>query len=196
MTSEHVWCGLLLLSLGAGACAQGQTSRGTETATAAPMAVATDPKALDDKLSLLLGGRDLIAKEDLDRLAAPAELNAAFIRLANDPAQSDIVRSNALTSLRFHPAPEGKAALEAALLAPGTPDATRRSAVKAYGAGWKDEAIPVVAQLLAHPDLHTRNAAARALGDVRTPAAQQALRARLPQEKEALVRATIEAGLK
>ena len=50
--------------------------------------------------------------------------------------------------------------------------------------------------MLDHPELHTRNAAARTLGEIGTPPAKEALKKRLPAEKDAMVKATIRASLK
>jgi HEAT repeat protein len=159
--------------------------------------VAADPAPLRDKLLAAFSGREhIVTKDELDRLGTPAQLTGGLIAIYRDGSQPQVVRINALTSLRFYPGPESKAVLEEALLSKDTEDATRRSAIKAYGAGWKEDAVPVVAKLLDYSELHTRNAAAKTLGEIHSASAQQALRSRLPKETEPLVRTTIEAGLK
>jgi HEAT repeat protein len=181
----------------ASACSHGGSDAIKGGAPAATTAAASDPAALREKLLAAFSGREhIVSKDELDRLGSPAQLTEGLIALYRDGTQPLAVRINALTSLRFYPGAESKAVLEEALLAKDTEDATRRSAIKAYGVGWKDEAVPVVAKLLDHSELHTRNTAARTLGEIHSASAQEALRARLPKEKEPLVRTTIEAGLK
>jgi HEAT repeat protein len=197
MKKQPAWVWGTVIGLLLGACSHKDASK-VETAASPPMTVvAADPAALRGKLEALFSGREhIVSKDELDRLGSPLQVSEGLIALYRDGAQPLVVRTNALTSLRFYPGPQSKAVMEEALLSKDTEDATRRSAIKAYGAGWKDDAVPVVAKLLDHGELHTRNTAARTLGDIHSASAQEALRARLPKEKEPLVRTTIEAGLK
>jgi hypothetical protein len=66
----------------------------------------------------------------------------------------------------------------------------------AYGVAFGAEAVPILDHLLDHPELHTRNAAASTLAQIHDQKARQALQRRLPEEKEPLVRKTIESGLR
>jgi HEAT repeat protein len=156
---------------------------------------AADP-ALKQKLIAALSGFEHIAtKDELDRLAAADALTATLIEIYRDPDIHLAVRTNALASLRFYPSPRTQAALESALLTPETPDVVRRSAVRAYAAGFGQQAVPVLARVLEHPELHTRNMAAKALLQIGGNDAGAALRHRLPNERDPMVKSTIEAGL-
>jgi hypothetical protein len=182
---------LALLGLGllAAAC--------TQTATpAAPVPTAALDPALREKLVGAFSGYEhQVTKEELDRLGSPPLLVAALTSIYQDAEVEPVIRINALASLRFYPLPASRATLEHVLMARETTDAARRSAVKAYGVAFGVEAVPMLDRLLDHPELHTRNAAAGTLAAIPDEKAQHALRRRLPMEKEALVRKTIESGL-
>ena len=193
----------VLASMTAPACtrpqpAGGGSTRAAITAAPAPSAAAHDPTlpTLRDRLvSALSGYEHLVSKDELDRLGSPPALTAALTSIYDDASVEPFVRINALTSLRFYPAARSRSVLERALMSSETSDAARRAAVKAYGTGFGVEAVPVLDRLLDHPELHTRNAAAGTLAAIDDQKAQQALRRRLPEEKEPLVRKTIETGL-
>jgi HEAT repeat protein len=143
-----------------------------------------------------LSGFDQIAtKDELDRLGPPPTLVAALTSIYDDATLEPFVRINALASLSFYPSPQARTVLERALTSPATTDPARRAAVKAYGAAFGTQAVPILDRLLDHPELHTRNTAARTLAAMHDPRAQQALRRRLPDEKEELVRKSIQSGL-
>lgn len=141
------------------------------------------------------GYEHVATKEELERLGDPRDLRVVLAALYHDAGVPLNVRINALTSLASFPSPEGKALLEKVIASRETSDIVRRPALLAYGAGFHDEAVPLVKRYLDHTDLHTRNAAARSLGRIPSPAAREALRTRLPQEPEPLVRSTIQAAL-
>jgi HEAT repeat protein len=187
---------LLVLPLLA-ACTRPQPAEGgsTRATTPPPPAAAVDPRVRDGLVSALSGFEHIASKEELDRLGSPPALVAALSSIYDDASAEMFVRVNALASLRFYPLPQSRAVLERALMSPDTPDPARRSAVKAYGAGFGAKAVPILDRLLDHPELHTRNAAAGTLAAIHDPRAQDALRRRLPQEKEPLVRKTIQSGL-
>jgi HEAT repeat protein len=152
--------------------------------------------ALRDQLIMAMSGYEhLVSKAELQSLASTDALVEALTAIYDEPTVRLVVRNRALTSLRFFPTPDAKRALEQAILAAGTPDVVRRTALKAYGAGFGDAAIPTVAKFLDHDDLHTRNAAARSLADLHTEHALAVLRLHLPLEKDSLVKSTIQAGL-
>jgi hypothetical protein len=157
---------------------------------------AADPALKQKLIALMSGYEHIVTKDELDRLGEPEALTAALLAVHADPEVHLAVRTNALANLRFYPSPTAKAALEGALLSPATPDVIRRSAVKAYGAGFGQEAVDVLAKMLEHEELHTRNLAAKTLLQIGGQRATETLRHRLPNEREALVKSTIEAGLR
>jgi HEAT repeat protein len=170
---------LLLLGLSLAACSRGQV--GAE---------------LQRSLIAGLAGYETIAtREQLLRLGDEGALVDALAALYRDPGVDSYIRVRALTSLHFFPGPTAKAVLEQALEAPDTTDVARRTAVKAYGAGFGQTAVPLLGKLIDHPDVHTRNAAAEMLGEIRGERSLQALRRRLVHEASPLVRGTIETGL-
>ena len=141
------------------------------------------------------GYEHVATKAELERLGDPSDLRLVLANLYHDAAVPLNVRINALVSLASFPSPEGKALLEKVIASRDTSDIVRRPALMAYGAGFRDESVPLIKRFLAHTDLHTRNAAAKTLGQIPSPAAREALRTRLPQESEPLVRSTIQAAL-
>ncbi|MFU8806267.1 MAG: HEAT repeat domain-containing protein, partial [Bradymonadaceae bacterium] len=64
---------------------------------------------------------------------------------------------------------------EDALIGEDSQDRVRRRAVRVYGDLLGEEAVPVLASLLDHSDVHTRAAAVEALEDIGTPEALEAL---------------------
>jgi hypothetical protein len=166
---------------------------------AAPAAVASAPakdQVLQQKIVAAMSGYEhIVSKEELERMGTPEELTQALIAVHEDPSVHLLVRTNALASLRHFPSPTSKGAMEKALMNPETSDVVRRSAVQAYAAGFGDDAVPILAQMLSHPEVHTRDITAKALGKMGTPEAVAALRRRLPQEQEPMVKKAIESGL-
>ncbi len=100
------------------------------------------------------------------RWAAPPRSAPSCPAIYDDARQPLHIRVQALTSLRFFPGPASKATFERVLMAPDASDAARRAGAKAYGFGFQAEAVPILDELLDHGELHTRNAAARSLGDI------------------------------
>jgi hypothetical protein len=168
-----------------------------ETPRPAPAPVApADPALKASLLAAMSGYEHIMTKDELDKMGSPAALTAALLAIHQDPAVHLAVRTNALANLRFYPSPIVKTAMEAALLGPDTPTSLRRSAVKAYGTSFGSEAVEVLAKMLANPEIHTRNVAAKTLAQIGGKEAGAALRQRLPNEREQLVKSTIEAGLR
>jgi hypothetical protein len=170
------------------------TSAGAAT-SAGTSAAAVDPRLRERLVGPLSGFENTLSKEELTRLGSPPALVSALTSIYQDTALEPFVRINALTSLRFFPGPQSRAVLEGTLTSGETSDPARRAAVKAYGEAFGPEAVPILDRMLDHPELHTRNAAAVTLAEMHDPKARQALERRLPQEKEPLVRKTIESGL-
>jgi hypothetical protein len=166
----------------------------------APTAIASPSSTrgpLPDQLIGSLSGFEHVPdRAELARLGRAAELTSTLTAMYRDPSLPSFVRIRALTSLRFFPGAQSKTVLEQALTDPVTSDQARRAAVKAYGAGFGAQAIPLLDRLLVHHELHTRNAAAHSLVDMKEDAAREALRRRLPDEPEPLIRKTIETGMR
>jgi hypothetical protein len=171
-------------------------SSGQTAAVPAAAGAARSPESLRKQIIEAMSGYEhIVSKQELERMGTAAQLTPALIDIYNDPSVHLAVRTNALASLRFFPSTEARAAMEKVLMSTETSDVVRRSAIRAYGSGFGDASVPMVAKFLSHPELHTRNIAARTLGDLHTPEAMEALRKRLPQEGEPMVRKTIETGL-
>jgi HEAT repeat protein len=156
------------------------------------LATAGDAKLRERLLALFSGYEHIVTRDELVQLGDTNQLTAALESLYRDPTVRPNTRVNALAALRFFPSPEVKALYEQALTASDTADDVRRSAVKAYGVGFGPQAVPLLGKMLEHPELHTRNAAAKSLGAIGDESAKIALRQHLPREQSALVKASIE----
>jgi hypothetical protein len=185
------------------ACSQRSVQDGRDNQSAAFKGGSNQPAALPANAALreqlvmaMSGYEHTVSKTELQAMGTPDAIVAALIGIYGDNTVHPAVRVQALTSLRFFPGPQSKAALESALAAPETPDVVRRPALKAYGVGFGDDAVDLVSKFLDHKDLHTRNAAARSLSDLGTQRALAVLRLRLPEEQNQMVKSTIEAGLR
>lgn len=167
-------------------------------ATTAPAPAASPANATELQLQLrkIFSGYEYVpTREDLLRLAAEPALVPALWTLYGDAHAPLAARTQSLVSLRFFPSDQTRAWLEQVLADATTPNTVRRPAAKAYGHAFGAAAVPVLTQLLAHPDLHTRDSAARALGAIAVPASKVALEARLSIEPEPSVKATLVAQL-
>jgi HEAT repeat protein len=164
---------------------------------AEPTAAVKEPDAeLRGKIvSAMSGYEHIVTREELVRLGSPEQLTEALIAIYGDQSVHLVIRTNALASLRFFPSPRAKSEMEKVLMSADTDDTVRRSAIRAYGSGFRDAAVPMLARFLSHPEIHTRDITAKTLGDLQTPEAVDALRRRLPQESEPMVRKSIESRL-
>ncbi|HEY0710928.1 MAG TPA: HEAT repeat domain-containing protein [Polyangia bacterium] len=167
------------------------------TAAAAVTDAPTMQPQLRQRLLAALGGEeDLVTRQQLAAVADPTTLVEALRQLYLDPKVDVFVRERALTSLHLFPTPAAKAFLEEAIQGADTRDAARRTAIKAYGAGFAEGAVPLLTSLLDHPDVHTRNAAVKALSAIGNERARDGLRRARKDEPSAFVRRNIEAGLR
>lgn len=121
---------------------------------------------------------------------APAELLA----IAQDASLSHTRRANAIVALGYFPG-ETRGFLATLATAEGGESLFRRKAVYALANGYGDAALPELTVALAAPDQQLRAATARALTKLATPAAKDALRARLPVEDDRMVRELISASV-
>lgn len=131
-------------------------------------------------------------RAELLALAPAEQLTPALWALWQDATVRQIIRTNALVSLRFFPSPQVQAWFEQLLADPATAPTVRRPLAKAYGYAFGAAAIPVLGQQLDHPEPHTRDSAARALGTVSDPRARALLEKRLTVETEPFVRQTLQ----
>lgn len=124
---------------------------------------------------------------------APAEqLTPALWALWQDATVRQIIRTNALVSLRFFPSSQVQAWFEQLLADPATAPTVRRPLAKAYGYAFGAAAIAVLGHQLDHAEPHTRDSAARALGAIADPRARALLEKRLTAETEPFVRQTLQ----
>lgn len=121
---------------------------------------------------------------------------AVLVSLYDDSSQPAYVRLRVLSAVASFPTPATRTFLLAATRAPGQSDLFVREAVlslgRAFGAGALDDVTP----FLGSRETVVREAAARSLALIGTPAAREALRRRLVLEPDATVRATLETALR
>lgn len=121
------------------------------------------------------------------------DVSKQLMAVALDPEVPPSRRSRAVTALGHLPGDEERAFLVARLQ--GDDTLLQRKAAWALAAAYGDDAVPQIVPLLSHDDPHTREAAVRALGAVKGPAAREALTARRPLEREAHVLHALDAAL-
>lgn len=119
---------------------------------------------------------------------------AELLAIAKDSSLSHTKRANAVVALGWFPSDASRTYLNTLAGTDGE-SLFRRKAVYALGNGWGDAAVSDIARALAAPDGQLRAAAARSLGKVGTPAAKDALRARLTVESDGMVRDAISSSL-
>ena len=135
-------------------------------------------------LDLLSAYEDPAGEAEWRALGAGA--GAELLAIAKDSSLSHTKRANAVVALGWFPTDDARGYL--ATLAPTDGESLfRRKAVYALGAGWGDAAVPDLSKALTSPDNPLRAAAARSLGKVGTPAAKDALKARLSVESDRMV---------
>lgn len=165
---------------------------GPVAATPSP-ALAPAGAGLDAKLRTAFGGFEHVPdRAELQALAPEPELAAALWSLWQDPTARLAVRTNALVCLRFFPSPQVQARFEQLLQDPATSAVVRRPLAKAYGYAFAAAALPLLSQLLDHPELHTRDSAARAIAAISDAKVRPLLEKRLAVETEASVRQTLQ----
>jgi len=142
-------------------------------------------------IPLLSGYEHVPSHEELLRLGPEDEVAAELEAIYRDETLWIHRRVQALAALRYFPGPGVRALYEEVLMSPEAHDMARRSAVWAHAHAFGVSAWDLLLRLLEHPDLHTRDVAARALVDVDADEARAALRARLDVEPEEAVRLTL-----
>lgn len=123
------------------------------------------------------------------------ETLTVLVSLYNDSAQPAYVRLRVLSAVASFPTPATRTFLLAATRAPGQSDLFVREAVLSLGRAFGAAALDDVTPFLGSGDTVVREAAARSLGLIGTPAARDALRRRLVLEPDATVRQTLQSAL-
>jgi HEAT repeat protein len=142
----------------------------------------------------LLSGYEGGPAESTWRALGPETLGV-LITLYDAQGEAPFVRQRAVAAAAYYPSPAARTFLRAVLVTPGQSDLFIRTAVdalaRAFGAAAWDEVQPY----LAHPAVTVRMGAVRAAVRIGTPAARNALRARLRAEQDAEVREALSAAL-
>lgn len=118
-----------------------------------------------------------------------------LFELANDPSEPPYVRLRAVGATASFPSPATRAFLVAVTRVQGQTDLMIAEAVRALGRRFGPAALRDVTPLLAHREPLVREAAARALAGMRTPAARSALQERLRVERDLAVREALQVSL-
>lgn len=111
--------------------------------------------------------------------------------IAQDKSTSHFQRVRATHALGYFPTDTYRTWLASQLAATTTDAETRRAACYALANGWGDAALPELGAALGDNDVQLRNAAARAISRIGTPASRQVLEARLAVETNSMVRTTL-----
>lgn len=119
-----------------------------------------------------------------------------LIELSQSPSEAPYVRLRAVGATGAFPRPAVRTFLLAVARVEGQSDLMVREAVVTLARAFGASAVADVAPFLAHEEPVVREATARALGRIRTPAAASALRARLPEERDGVVRDAIQTALR
>ena len=113
--------------------------------------------------------------------------------IAVDATLSETTRMQAVHALRVFPTEPNRSFLTATLT--GSDHRLARKAAWALAQGWGDQALPELSEALRAPDTQLRIATVEALGELGTEGATTALRARLPDESNSTVVASINQAL-
>jgi HEAT repeat protein len=144
-------------------------------------------------LDQLAGVESAPTAEALQALGDADAVRDELIALSKDDTLPRSHRLRALHALGWFPSDASRAVLNEAVA--GADHHAARKAVYALGIGWKDGALPELTHALQANDTQLRIAAAKALGEVATPGARQALEARLPAEPSDTVKEQIQKSL-
>lgn len=146
--------------------------------------VAVDP-AVRDRVMVLLNGIEHIAtKDEFARAGTPDQVVAVLDALARDNGAKLRHRAGATAALGLYPRPDTRKTLESLITEPGLDEVLRRPAIKSYAAAFGAESVALVSKQLESANRSTRESALRALADVGTPPARQAIEARLKVEDD------------
>ena len=124
------------------------------------------------------------------------DVPALLVEYAIGVAQPAPVRLRALAWLQWFPTPQTKAVLQEVLRAKNVDVPTTRVCLRAMAFGFGAEMLPVEREYLENRNVHIREAAAYALGDIDDRRVRDVLVAHLDRESDITVRDAIMASLK
>jgi HEAT repeat protein len=116
----------------------------------------------------------------------------ALIAVAQDGDEVALVRGRAAFALAFYPDATARQALEGLLAQPELSDLILRRALDALARAFPDTSVSHITPYLDDGRTELREAAAKALGMLGTPAALRALRRRAARERDDAVRTVLE----
>ncbi len=153
---------------------------------------ATPPSKAE--LSQMLAGFEQAPGAEDFRAWGP-ETFPILVELYGDHDVQPFVRMRAVAAVAHYPSPRARAFLLRVARAAGQSDLLIREAVRGLGRAFGPRSIEDIRPFLRHRAPAVREGAVLALTAFHTPAAQGALRARLPQEQSAHIAARIRASL-
>ncbi|MBW2460823.1 MAG: HEAT repeat domain-containing protein [Deltaproteobacteria bacterium] len=153
---------------------------------------ATPPSKAE--LSRMLAGFEQTPGADDFRAWGP-ETFPILVELYDDRDMQPFVRMRAVGAVAHYPSPRARAFLLRVARADGQSDLLVRAAVRGLGRAFGPRAVEDVRPFLRHRAPAVREGAVLALTAIHTPAAQGALRARLPREQSAHIAERIRASL-
>jgi len=158
---------------------QNEPSQGKQGAPAASL------DEVKQRVAVMFSGYEhSVSRDELLRAGTEQQLVTVLTTLATDEQAQFRHRMHAVTSMQLFPRAETKAALEQIIVDEKFSNALRRPAVRAFGAGFGADAVPLLAKTLDHGDRNTRDAAIRALAKIHTPDARKAIELRIPAETD------------
>lgn len=123
------------------------------------------------------------------------DVGPELFALSKDPTISPSVRVRATHALGYFPAADHQAWLGSLIADPTVSTQLRRASCYALANGWGDTALPLISPALTDSDKQLRNAAARAVGSIGSPAARATLEGRLVAEADPMVQNTLKSLL-
>ena len=124
------------------------------------------------------------------------DVPALLVEYATSIDQPVGVRLRALSWLQWFPSSQSKAVILEILHARVVDVRTIRVCLRALAVGFGSEMLPIEREYLEHKDVHVREAAAYALGDIEDRRVRDVLVAHLDRERDIAVRDAIMASLK
>lgn len=124
------------------------------------------------------------------------DVPALLVEYATSLQQPQRIRLRALGWLQWFPSSQSKAVLLEAMRARNVDTPTLRVGVRALAVGFGAEMLPVVREYLEHKNVHVREAAAYAMGDIDDRRVRDILTDHLEREKDLTVRDATMEGLR
>jgi len=160
-----------------------------------PTAHAQSASGEADRVAQLLSGYEDMPSDAQLRAMGP-EIVGTLATLYNDASRPGYVRLRSVTAAgAFHTA-AAHTFLRAVLTRPGQSDLFLREGLLSLGRAFGEQAVSELAPYLSRDESLVREAAVISLTRIRSTAALEALRARLPLESDPGVRRRLEASLR